>query len=347
LVARHGQIVFYENVGRRQTEADSPLVALDSIFPVASITKLFTATAVMLLVEDGEVGLNRRVREYIPEFSGEGKEAVLVRHLLSHTSGINEDQLEAYAKERPRLTVPPAERTLHPLMHEYLVYRYDSPLWKPPGVEMSYASFNFELAGEIVRRVSGRSLADFARSRIFDPLGMTDTHYSRMDVPRHRRAWSSPDAEDPWHERIEVEPIVQGSSRAWSAAMDMGIFCQMFLNRGAYGDVRVLSPASVTEMTRNQIPGVPATYFDETFAEASWGLGWSIHGNKTGLCGELYSPEAFEHWGGSGVYVWVDPTYDLVGVYLAIAPSPHSDQGWTGWRNDFFMDAVTSAVTEA
>jgi CubicO group peptidase (beta-lactamase class C family) len=346
LVARHGQIVLHERFGRQLPDRDSPPVALDSMFAMTSITKLFTATAVMLLVEDGLAGLNRRVREYVPEFEGEGKDAVLVRHLLTHTSGINDDEIEAHAKERQGVTIPPAEATLHPLMSEYLVKRYDTPLWKPPGAEMSYADFNFDLAGEIVRRVSGKSLDDFARSRIFEPLGMTDTRYCRVDVPRHRRAWRGPDP-DPFGGAREVERVVLGNGGAWATAMDLGIFCQMFLNHGSYGDARILSPASVAEMTRNQIPGISSTFLNETFPEASWGLGWSIHGNKTGLCGALYSPEAFEHWGASGAYLWVDPIYHLVGIYCAIAPSPHSEEGKAEWRNDIFTDAVTAAVVEA
>jgi CubicO group peptidase (beta-lactamase class C family) len=347
LVARHGQIVFYEHFGRRLPDKDSPPVALDSIFPMASITKIFTATALMILVDEGSVGLNRRVRQYIPEFTGQGKDAVLVRHLLTHTSGIGEDQLEAYAKERTNIDLPPTEATLHPAMSEYLVRRYDCPLWKPAGVEMSYADLNFELAGEIVRRVSGQSLAEFARLRIFEPLGMKDTHYCRVDVPRPRRAWRGPDPADPWREIIETEHVVQASGRSWATAMDMAILCQMFLNRGAYGEARILSPASVAEMTRNQIPGIRSTFLNEVFPEASWGLGWSIHGSKTGLCGTLYSPEAFEHWGAGGAYVWADPVYDLVGIYLAAAPNPHTDEGKAMWRNDIFTDAVTAAAREA
>src|SRR2546428_928138 len=346
VVARHGQVVLFECFGRQLPDRDSPPVALDSIFPMASITKIFTTTAIMVLVEEARGGLNRRVREYIPEFAGEGKDGVLVRHLLTHTSGIGEDQLEAFAKERKGIAIPPAEATLHPLMSEYLIQRYDCPLWKPAGAEMSYADFSFELTGEIVRRVTGKSLSDFARMRIFEPLGMRDTHYCRVDVPRQRRAWRGPDPEDPWREAIEVEPVVQASGRSWASAMDMAIFCQMFLNRGTYGDVRILSPASVVEMTRNQIPGIGSTFLNETFPEASWGLGWSIHGTKTGLCGTLYSPEAFEHWGAGGAYVWADPVYDLVGIYCAVAPNPHTDEGKAKWRNDVFTDAVTAAVAD-
>lgn len=119
----------------------------------------------------------------------------------------------------------------------------------------------------------------------------------------------------------------------------------MFLNRGAYGDARILSPANVGEMTRNQIPGVKATFFDEFFPEASWGLGWSVIGNKRGKNGALCAPEAFEHGGDGGVYVWVDPVYGIVGVYLSAARVPES-QSRSAFFNDLFTDAITAGITD-
>ena len=102
--------------------------------------------------------------------------------------------------------------------------------------------------------------------------------------------------------------------------MDMAIFGQMFLNRGSYGEVSILSPAVVAEMTRNQIPGISAQYRGEFFPEASWGFGWSIHGNKKALRdGSLHSPQAFDHYGAGGAYFWVDPVYEIVGVYFSVA----------------------------
>jgi CubicO group peptidase (beta-lactamase class C family) len=305
----------------------------------------------MLLVEDGLVGLNRPVSEYIPEFAGEGKNGVMVHHLLTHTSGLNDEMVEAYAKESAvRVPMPLSDKTLHPLLNEYLAVRYGCPLWKPPGVEMLYANFNFYLAGEIVRRVSGQSLGDLAAARIFQPLGMKDTQYCRVDVPQHRRAWLGVDPRIPFDEVRETERLWQGPGGLWTTPIDMAIFGQMFLNRGAYGDVRILSRASVAAMTRNQIPGISASYNAATdllefFPEASWGLGWSVHGGKRGWNGALCSWDAFEHGGGSGCYVWVDPVYEIVGVYFSIVHDPWSVDR-NAWRNDLFTDAVTASVVD-
>ncbi len=98
-------------------------------------------------------------------------------------------------------------------------------------------------------------------------------------------------------------------------------------------------------MTRDQLPGIHGRLLSEFFPEASWGLGWSIHGRKTGWCGGLYSREAYEHWGSGGVYVWVDPTYDVVGVYLGVIPVPDTDPRYTHLQ-DLFSDAVTAAIVD-
>jgi serine-type D-Ala-D-Ala carboxypeptidase len=351
LAARHGVVGLHTAIGRLSPDKDSPPIAPDSIFPIASISKLITATATMRLVEEGRVGLNRRVREYIPEFAGEGKDAVLVRHLLTHTSGINEDQLEAYAKERRGMPIAPAEPTQHPFLNEYMALRYDCPIWKPPGVEMSYADFNFELLGEIIRRVSGGSLAQYCGSRILEPLHMTDTTLTLPGAVLHRAVRHPGGAPDPAMDMADTPESQQrplASSGFWSTAWDLAVFGRMFLNGGGYGSVRVLSPASIAAMTRNQIPGVGATGFDEeVFPEASWGFGWSVHGRKTGECGTLYSADAIEHWGTGRSYLWVDPGIDLVGVYLSILPIHRGHPDFARHnRHDLFTDSVTAALVD-
>src|SRR6267378_3813339 len=102
LVARRGVVVLHEAFGRLSPEADAPALPRDALFPIASITKPITATAVMCLVEDGLVGLNRPVPQYIPEFAGEGKEHVTIRHLLTHTSGLQVDAVRQHAEEKSR-----------------------------------------------------------------------------------------------------------------------------------------------------------------------------------------------------------------------------------------------------
>src|SRR5438128_3717040 len=182
LVARRGVIVLHEAYGRFGPGPDSPPLSCDAIFPMASLTKPITATAVMQLVEDGVVGLNRPVQEYVPEFAGVGREQVMVHHLLTHTSGLNEEELAAHvAKQTGIAPVPLEQAAARPTPREYLEPRYDAPLSKPPGAEMSYCNMNYELLGEIVRRQSGESVAQFARDRIFGPLGMLDTDYVLPD----------------------------------------------------------------------------------------------------------------------------------------------------------------------
>lgn len=348
LVARRGVIVIHEAFGRLTPEQDSPPLKLDTIFPLTSLTKPITATAVMILVEDGLLGLNRPVSEYIPEFVGEGKDAVMVHHLLTHTSGLRDEDVNEHAeKKKGSVEVPPPDETQHPSINEYLFHRYDASLWKPPGVEMSYCNYGYDLLGEIVRRVSGKSLADFAKERIFEPLGMKDTYYIVPESVMHRVVKRPADAPFVVLDTQKFQETPWGSSGAFSTAMDTAIFGQMFLNRGIYGDVRILSPASVYEMTRNQIPGISARWRDEIFPEAEWGLGWSIRGNKkVRYWGEiLQSSKTFSHGGAGGVFLWVDPVQEIVGVYFSVVLELTSDERQKQCV-DLFINAVTAAVVK-
>jgi CubicO group peptidase (beta-lactamase class C family) len=361
LVARRGTIVLHEARGQLRPEEDAPPLPLDAIFPMASLTKPVTATAVMCLAEEGLLGLTRPVREYIPEFVGEGKDAVLVHHLLTHTSGLREadvaDARFSAASPREGLAAPvgggqasaspPAALHQHPSISEYLQARYSAPLRTPPGTEMSYCTIGYNLLGEIVGRVSGKPLAQFAAERIFHPLGMDDTSYALPEARRHRLVGRPSDAPTRFlvaQERLET-PWPSGG--VFSTARDMAAFGQMFLDRGGHGAARVLSPASVAAMTRDQIPGLSATFEPEFFPEASWGWGWQIQGNRRGIRGgSLCSPAAFGHNGSGGVYLWADPTYDLVGVYLSVVS--HGRPGlFANWSADLFIDAATASVTDA
>jgi CubicO group peptidase (beta-lactamase class C family) len=344
LAAHRGRIFLHEAFGPQTPDPGSPPIAKDTIFPLASISKVITATAVIVLAEEGRIDLNGSVAEYLPEFTGEGKSAVQVRHLLTHTSGLRDEDLEAYAEKTKEATTPPDDG-MPPFLYENLAPRWDAPLWKPPGEEMAYSGDNYRLLGEIARRVSGMSLAAFARTRIFDPLGMMDSHFGLPDALRPRVVRRGPDACDPDLDTPRFQQMSWGSAGAFSTTPDMAIFGQMFLNRGAYGQQRILSAASVAAMTHDQLPGIQARIGNEFFPEASWGLGWSIHGQKTGWCGGLYSPQAYEHWGSGGVYMWVDPIYEVVGVYFGVVPVPETDPRYTE-LNDLFTDAVTAAIID-
>ena len=356
LVARRGVEVLHRAYGRLGPESDAPATPADAVFELASVTKVLTATTLMTLVEEGRVGLNRPVSSYIPEFQGEGKDAVLVRHLLTHTSGLRGDEVEEFAKEqKDKVVIPPTPATIHPLFHHSLLVRYGCPLWKRPGEEMSYCDYNFQLAAEIVRRVSGLPMDRAAYERVFRPLGMESSFYCLVDVPRARRVrypptpGYSPDAEDIAR---ETERYWMGAGCALSSAADLAVLGQTFLNGGAYGPARVLSPATVAAMTRDQIPGVRAEHHGMVFPDAGWGLGWALFGLKSSWNGGLHPPDSYWHTGNGGSMVWVDPRYELVGVCLSAVPffvtaSDFTTATWaTDWRNDLFEDAIIAAIED-
>ena len=350
LAARRGVIVLHEAFGVLQPGPDSPPIERDSLFPLASIAKVITATAVMILVEDGLVGLNRPVQEYLPEFAGEGKDAVMVHHLLTHTSGWRDDEVIAHeARKRGTVEIPPPEANQHPQIHERLVLRCDAPLSLAPGRELIYSSSGYLVLGEIIRRASGKHLGEFARERIFGPLGMNDSFFVVPPGVRHRIVHCAPDA--------DAAPLVEdpayldrphGGVGGYSTAADMAISCQMFLNHGTYGDVRVLGPASVAETTRNQIRGLSGQFKEEDLREASWGYGWSVKGHKkTRYEGSLDSPATFSHQGSGGVSVTVDPAYELVTIYFSVARGIMSpDYYRPQWSMDLFTNMVTAAVVD-
>ncbi len=357
LAARRGVIFLHEAFGVLTPEEDSPPLQLDSIFPISSITKPITATAAMILVEDGLLGLNRPLVDYIPEICGEGTEEVLVHHLLTHTSGYNDMKLTEFMSKKTKglSEFPPCEETQHPLVHEHLIRLYSAPLWRSPGAVCFYTNHNYRLLGEIVRRVSGQSLANFTAERIFNPLGMTDTNYivpESLDSRIVKRPPDAPHAQpvNRFMEGVDSRQMREtptANSGVFSTTMDMAIFGQMFLNRGRCGDTRVLSRPTVSEMTRNQIPGIGFKDQIGNFVEGSLGFGWLVHGNGKWKYydGSLHSQESVSYSGSGGVYFWVDPSYVIVGIYfsvlLEIATTLIAKSNF-----DLFQNTITAAISD-
>jgi CubicO group peptidase (beta-lactamase class C family) len=354
LVARKGVIVLHEAFGSLTPDPDSPPLPRDAIFPILSISKPFTATAAMILVNDGLLGLNRPVQEYVPEFEGEGKQEVMVHHLLTHTSGLRDEDVHQDVADKlrdgritalPYLASPRFEAS--PAGFRYLSQAFGAPLSYRPGAEMSYSTIGFLLLGEVLRRVSGLPLPTFLRQRIFDPLELRDTHAGLPETLRPRLVRRRPNVpgaffDDP----TDLEKLAAGGG-LYSTARDLATFGQMFLSRGCYGDARILSPAAVAEMTRNQTPGVSASYKGEFFPESSWGLGWDVHSNKRSRREPiLYSPRAVSHSGLGGTFLWTDPVYDMVGAYLSIQIDVDPNTDSPTWRADLFANAATAAIDE-
>jgi len=366
LVARKGIIVLHAAFGRLGPETESPPLRTDAIFPAMSATKPVTAACVMLLVEEGKVGLMRPVREYFPEISGEGTEEVLVHHLLSHLSGWTDFDLgnEIARRLRGGGDPPAPQPGQHPDVAAYIAFASGTPLAARPGEAMQYCQLNNQLLGDLVRRASGIPIEIFARERIFEPLGMRDSSY--VLPPEHRerkvrRGEGMPNWISPFFpggvdsERFEGQP--GGSGGVHTSARDYALFAQMLLNKGTYGGRRVLSRASVEAMTRNQLPpGVRARWTrlgpdgEARTIDFPGGYGYGLFpflGTATPyLNGGLASSSSFSHGGALGVYWWADPERELVGVYFSVAARFLADGVTEDRRDDLFVDAVTAAVEE-
>lgn len=360
--ARRGVIVLDEAFGQLHPGDDAPPLDTTAVWPIFSASKPITATLVMLLVEDGLVGLNRPARDYLPELTGEHTDEILIHHLLTHTAGylwhgeppMVEHMLHKLAGGFEPPT--PCPDTQHPLIHLLLSALWDAPFAYRPGQKMIYSNQNYELLGELVRRVSRRSIDDFARQRLFRPLGMDDSWYVLPESvsPRIvRRPSEAPfaAAESPFMEGIESRQMQEtpyGGAGVWSTVRDMAIFGQTFLNGGHYGGARVLSPASVAAMTRDQIPGVPADFFGREISPASIGYGWIVESPAKWRYyhGSLQSLGSFGHSGGSGFKLLVDPQRELVLVYVEACLRSDVDNGELYWNCDLFENAITAALED-
>lgn len=342
LAARRGKIFFHEAFGTLTWRDDTAATPKDAIHRVASITKPVTATAAMILVEDGLLGLNRPIREYLPEICGKGTEEIEVQHLMTHTAGYDEDEIyehymacmadgsHAHAKSEPGL---------HHDVAQYFSSSWNAPVHWAPGSKMGYADHNINLLGEITRRIAGVPLEDFAKERLFDPMGLVDTTYRRNEEKIDRISCR--------RKEMVLPEGVWGADGLNTTALDLAAFGQMFLDKGKYGDTRILSPASVHEMTRNQIPGV-GVELDRFHPEASWSLGWAIqHDERWKWCvGSLAPKGNFYHMGAGGHCIWVDPISEVVGVFLSVALDWDMETMNLNWNFDLFQNMVMAAVTD-
>jgi len=350
LAARRGVIALQEAFGRLCPESSDDL-SVDSIFPVMSITKPVTATAAMLLVEEGLLSLNRPLREYLPELCGEGTDEILVQHLLTHTAGYREPDLFAYTAANPMAEIPPMEPGQSVIDHILLHSRYAAPLSFKPGTESSYGFHCFVLLGEVVRRVCGQPLETFMRSRIFEPLGMSDSslvvlpHMSERLV---RRGQSLPFGNSEFLIDIDASLDAPGAAGGLlSTTRDLAIFAQTFMNGGSYAGNRLLSRVSVAEMTRNQIPGISCEgWGGRRVREASWGLGWMIQAEERWpyWTGSMQSVGTIYHQGIGACMLWLDPLNEIIGVFLSVAAEFEPATFRHSWDVDLFQNMVTTAV---
>lgn len=331
IVGRHGKTIEPRFFGKQGPEATAPNIRRDAIFLLASITKPITYLAAMMLVERGLLGLSDPVTQYIPDFAAHHKDEILVQHLFTHVSGLPDMVANNTALRREHA---PLSRFTEE------VIRNTVPLFRP-GTDFKYQSMGTLIAAEIVQRLSGLSIQDFIRREILEPLGLRATSLGCQGLPPERlvrnQTPATQEASFDWNSRYWRE-LGAPWGGMFSSPEDFAVLCQLMLNGGRVGDVRLLSPITTKLMTTNRLddhPDVP-----EPIRRAKpWGLGWQMNhpGHATTLS-ELLSRAAYGHIGSTGTLCWIDPEAN---GFCLLFTSYERDRA--PWRLVHLANAVASA----
>lgn len=342
LVGHRDRIVWRKAYGSRAIVPQREAMTPDTIFDLASLTKVVaTATSIMVLIERGEVRLNDSITRFLPELKGGGREQITVEDLLLHVSGYAPDfdlreKWTSSAEARKRLTT--------------------EPLRQPSGRRFVYSDIGFIALGEIVRRATGDPLSRFARHNIFDPLAMDAANFnpdsklqSRIAPTEQKRGqasylggdgntadgtdWLRGQVHDPTAYRMEG---VAGHAGLFATADDLARYCRMILHGGELDGVRLLSPATVAEMTRPRAVSAEG---------AARGLGWDIYTGFSGNRGDLFPRGTFGHTGFTGTSLWLDPTSETFVVFLSNRVHPDG-KGDVGRLRGAIANLVASSITD-
>jgi beta-N-acetylhexosaminidase len=333
-VGYHDQLVVHP-FGSLTRDAKAPKVTANTIYDLASLTKVVvTTTSAMMLVQQKRLDLDAPVERYLPEYSAAAKSdpnpswraQVTVRMLLLHDSGLPAHR-DFYKEAKGRDAVL-AKILAEPLVHE-------------PGTQVEYSDLGFILLGEIIERLTGETLEQFAKGHIFTPLGMSDTMYNPPASLRPRIAPTELDTE--FRKRLlrgEVHDEnafafggVSGNAGLFSSASDAAAFAQMLLNGGIYAHHRLLARATIQEFTARQVVG-----------DSARTLGWDVPTPPNSAAGHYFSPSAYGHTGFTGTSLWIDPERDLFVVLLTNRVNPTRTNEQIRLARPAIHDAILQAL---
>lgn len=313
LIGHNGQVVYRKAYGSRALVPKREPMTVDTIFDAASLTKVIATTScLMRLVEDGKLRINDRVTQYLPEFQG-GRSEITVRDLMTHFSGL-----------RPDLDMPPSWRGYDTGIRLALA---DKPV-DPPGMKFVYSDINYLLLGEIVHRLGGKPLDEFAKENVFVPVGMTESTFNPPASWMQRIAPTEVEnghvvrgvVHDPTARAMDG---VAGHAGLFTTADDLAKFAQMMLDLGETSGRHLLSPLTVRKFTTPQSPA------DQPILR---GLGWDIDSPFSSNRGDLFPIGSFGHTGFTGTSVWMDPYTKTYVVLLTNSVHPKRGKNLSSLR---------------
>jgi uncharacterized protein YbbC (DUF1343 family)/CubicO group peptidase (beta-lactamase class C family) len=316
VVGHDGKIVHRKAYGNRALVPTREPMTLDTVFDIASLTKVVATTpALMKLFEQGKLRINDPVTAYLPEFQS-GKSDITVRDLMTHFSGL-----------RPDLDLEPAWSGYDTGIRRALAEKPQAPT----GTRFVYSDINFVLLGEIVHRLSGKTLDEYAREQVFGPLGMRETMFLPPPALRPRIAPTEIDPKTGAPFRGVVhDPTsrfmggVAGQAGVFSTASDLAVFAEMLTGLGERAGVRVFSPLTITKFSSpNSPPDQPVLR----------GLGWDIDSVYSAPRGELFPIGSYGHTGFTGTSLWIDPASKTYVILLTNAVHPKAGKNLNPLRS--------------
>ena len=351
LVARGGRVLLHEGFGRLTYDPDAPAVTPETIYDLASLTKVVgTTTLVMMLVEERALDISLPVSAYLPEFLDQAPSEeerrrrlpVTVADLLAHCSGLPA-WIQFYLEFDPEAAGLPLGEAKQRVFDRIMGATSDYE----PRTDTAYSDNGILLLGEIIERVSGKALDVLVQERLTGPLGMANTRYR---PPAGWRPRIAPTEDNPWRRRIvrgqvhDENTVVLGEVAAhaglFSTTGDLGVFLQMLLNGGSMNGERLLRAETIARFTKRAglAPG------------SSRALGWDTPSRTSSggpsSAGDLFSRASFGHTGFTGTSIWVDPERDLFAVLLTNRVYPTRDNDGIVRLRPAFHDAVIAALAE-
>jgi CubicO group peptidase (beta-lactamase class C family) len=334
MVARRGQIGWFEALGKQSPASSTPM-AHNSIFRIFSMTKPIVSVGIMMLIEDGHFLLGDPVAKFIPEFASQKvgvehngelelvplKRPMTVQDLLRHTSGITYDHTGNGLVQRLYQQSRLRSRKITNAEHASLVASL--PLMCQPGAEWNY-SRSTDILGRIIEVVSGKSLGAFLTERILAPLQMAETAFHTGEQNAGRLA--EPFPTDPWTgDKVQLfnmleKPVMEsGGGGLVSTTMDYARFSQMLLNGGALDGVRIVGRKTLQLMASNHLG--PEVKVDSPLMPVGhgFGLGFAVR-THAGMAPFPGSTGQFFWSGMAGTFFWIDPAEEMFAVFMMQGP---------------------------
>jgi CubicO group peptidase (beta-lactamase class C family) len=298
LISKNNKVIYEKGFGHLTYDDSSAIVTKNTVYDLASLTKVIaTTTATMLCYDRGLFDLDDPVIKFIPEFGNNGKDNITIKNLLLHNSG-----LPAFI--RFFKTTNNSDEVLNEIYSCRLSYK--------TGTKTVYSDLGIIVMGKIIEKITGKSLDDFYKKEIFNPLKMTSTYFNPPDSLKYKIAPTELD--DYWRHRLiwgevhdETASILNGAAGhagLFSTVEDISKLVNVFLNKGLYEGKQFIKPETIKLFTTR--------YSDQS----TRALGWDTKSEENSTAGDLFSMSSFGHTGFTGTSVWVDPTRKLYVIFL-------------------------------